>query len=180
MIAVRLTRKHLTAPTRKSVKCIEHEIWQYLTQTNTLNRYRTVHTPQQKYYAAAGTQFDLYDIFDSLNREYFSASLSSYMRWGRFGSKTSYHTQIQDEHGIIHNLITIAGLYNHPSVPSYAVRAVTYHEMLHIACPPMIKNGRRRVHHRDFKNQEKRFGQYDSWQKWLRKKAPYLLFKGRV
>ena len=78
------------------------------------------------------------------------------------------------------SIITIAGIYNLPEIPEFAVRSVIFHEMLHIAVPPIIKNGRRVVHGTAFKTAEKRNPDLVKWIFWekgalrqlLRKKKP--------
>lgn len=87
---------------------------------------------------------------------------------GQYGSKTSYHSLFNDEIGATHHLITIAGIYNHPAIPQYAIESVLYHEMLHIDCPPIEGKTRRNVHHKEFRRRERLFDHYDRWQNWLK------------
>ncbi|WP_204365295.1 hypothetical protein [Chitinivibrio alkaliphilus] len=175
LIGAGLRKGALSPEKRRNLRQIEDVIWGYLQNTNTQLSYPCVAMPERRFYDATGTRYDLYAAFAELNQGYFSGTLSSYMRWGRFGSKTSSHMQICDTHGQTHHLITIAGLYNHPSVPYYALLSVCYHEMLHIACPPRKKGGRRQVHHREFQQREQQFPYYERWQEWLRTNAPKIL-----
>ncbi|NLE01045.1 MAG: hypothetical protein GX640_14350, partial [Fibrobacter sp.] len=66
------------------------------------------------------------------------------------------------------HLITIAGVYNHPDVPLFAIEAVMYHEMLHIAVPPFKKNGRFVIHGPEFKARERQYASYEKWHEWER------------
>ncbi len=124
---------------------------------------------------APGRRYDLREIFDSINRQYFDSRLQSILRWGAPGSITSYQTHRPDGNGNRLSLITIAGAYDHPRVPQFALEAVMYHEMLHLECPPRIKNGRRCIHGPDFKRAERAFPFYQQWCAWeqqhLRKMA---------
>jgi len=44
-----------------------------------------------------------------------------------------------------------------------------YHEMLHIAMPSKVVNGRRRIHPPEFKKMDRAFPDYDVIQKWIKK-----------
>ena len=115
-----------------------------------------------------GNIYDLRIIFDSINNHYFGNSLSSALRWGSYHSLTSYQTTKTSKDGSSFHLITIAGVYNHPDVPLYAIEGVMYHEMLHIQIPPFLRNGKHVIHGADFKKHERQFEQYNSWRLWER------------
>ena len=115
-------------------------------------------------------QLFLQDFFNKINNACFENKLQSYVRWGTHASKTSYQTNCSDEQGKTFSLITIAGIYNHPSVPEFALYSVMYHEMLHIFHPVDKVNGRRIVHSKQFKAQEILFKEYTLATKWLNKK----------
>ncbi len=116
-----------------------------------------------------GIRFDLREIFDDINVSYFKNSVTASLRWGAPGSLTSYQTVRTAKDGNAVNLITIAGVYNHPDVPRFALDAVMYHEMLHIVIPPYIRNGRRVVHGPEFKSMERQYTHYKQWCEWERK-----------
>jgi hypothetical protein len=107
-------------------------------------------------------------VFDHINARYYDSSLRSYVRWGERASITSYQTARDAPDGSRYNLITIAGAYNHPSVPRYAIEGIMYHEMLHIAIPPVVSGGRRTVHGREFRRAERRFEHFREWCSWQR------------
>lgn len=113
-----------------------------------------------------GVRYDLRDVFDSINSIYFQNSVEAFLRWGSPCSLTSYQTVRTAKSGYSVNLITIAGVYNHPDVPRFALDAVMYHEMLHIVVPPYIKNGRRVIHSPEFKRMERQFAFFEQWCKW--------------
>lgn len=113
-----------------------------------------------------GIRYDLRDIFDTINNSYFNNSVTASVRWGSSSSLTSYQTTRTAKNGETVNLITIAGVYNHPNVPRFALEAVMHHEMLHIVIPPYIKNKRRIVHGTEFKQMERQFAYYKQWCEW--------------
>lgn len=116
-----------------------------------------------------GNRYDLKDIFDQINNSYFDNTIVASVRWGAQYSLTSYQTTKTAPTGERINLITIAGVYNHPDVPVFAIEAVMYHEMLHISVPPYKKNGRNVIHSPEFKNKERMFAFYDQWREWEKK-----------
>ncbi len=121
-----------------------------------------------KFGKTAGTRYDLQDIFDSVNIQYFENNLHAYLRWGKNASTTSYQTTRTLKNGAKCNLITIAGVYNHPDVPRFALEAVMYHEMLHIKIPPYKKNDKNIIHGPEFKKAELEFLYYNEWRIWER------------
>lgn len=175
LVDVNLARSKLATHFRHELVSIEKELWTFLKGDSELIRTRIVTHPEKHFRNTYGAKYDLKIQFDELNRHYFDEELTSYLRWGQHGSRTSYHTTISDELKQRHHLITIAGLYNHPATPQFALDGVLYHEMLHIACPPRDGNVRRSVHHREFRNREKEYKHYDRWQNWLRSDAAKLL-----
>ncbi len=126
-----------------------------------------------------GCRWDLKEVFDSLNEKYFCNRLSSFLRWGCASSKTSYQSTRKDNAGKTVHCITIAGIYNHPSVPRFAIESIMYHEMLHIHIPPRKENDRTITHGKDFKMLERSFPHYPEWRKWERETLP-LLFMDAV
>lgn len=170
-----LSRKMLTSDEQLRLKELESHLWKSLHGDIEIARHVQYTSPHIKFKDSFGQKFDLNEQFSKLNELYFNNELTSFLRWGQHGSKTSYHTIIVDELNAPHHLITIAGLYNHPSVPEYALNGVLYHEMCHIAAPPKEGALRRNVHHREFRLLEKRYPYYTKWQMWLKKDAQKLI-----
>jgi hypothetical protein len=53
-------------------------------------------------------------------------------------------------------------------VPAFYVEFIVYHEMLHAVVESTVKNGRRRIHAREFQEREKLFEHYEkacAWEK---------------
>ncbi len=122
-----------------------------------------------------GVKYDLKELFQSVNNQYFQNRLEASLRWGQRHSRTSYYTTRQDPEGRTFNLITIAGVYNSEVIPRFVIEGLMYHEMLHIAIPSFIKNGRRVVHGTEFKRAEKRYEYYNEWIRWEKQTMPALL-----
>jgi hypothetical protein len=173
LLPIRPTRPHKQTITRLK-KNLERIVWNYALKTGNLPSRRTTFDPDALIATSRGTVYDLREVFDSINRHWFDGTLVSFIRWGTPGSRTSYQMQKTDRSGNRVNLITIAGVYDHPRVPRFAIESIMYHEMLHIAIPPDVRNGRRVVHGAAFKAAEKRFPRYLEWRAWEKTVLPYL------
>lgn len=122
--------------------------------------------PQGKYH-------NLNDILAAINDTYFENSLTCRITWSNRVGGLSYHTVRKDPiTGEDFHLISISKGYDAANCPTYAVAGVVYHECLHIAIPVEVKNGRRIVHGRNFRKQEKLYIYYDEWIKWHKEVLP--------
>ena len=115
-----------------------------------------------------GKHFDLHRMFDDLNERYFSGRLRGYeVKWGRrrkhrpkeyfvFGT-------IQEEDRVIR----INPQLDQAFVPSWFLRYILYHEMLHSVVPDEpLTGGRRRVHTEEFNRRERKFRGYLRARRW--------------
>ena len=94
-------------------------------------------------YETKGIRWDLAEVRDFVNAEYFGGRVETLVRWGRAGSKLSFQISKHLADGTEFNVVTIAGAYNHAEVPRFAIESIMHHEMLHIAIPPKRGGGRR-------------------------------------
>ncbi|RLC76812.1 MAG: hypothetical protein DRI61_12635 [Chloroflexi bacterium] len=172
IISWALLKKPFLKKNRKSYyrkkKQLERTVWDYLSTQGVTSKRRVVFYPERFTNKTKGVCFDLQELFDEINQHYFKGQIESYIRWGTSTSKTSYQFYFTDSKNQKHSLITIAGAYDHPSVPEFAVKGVVFHEMLHIAIPPYKKNGRNVMHGPEFKRAEKVYPYLQKWQRWER------------
>lgn len=114
-----------------------------------------------------GKFYDLEKVLAEVNQNYFQGRLAARITWSNRKGGLSYHRKLQDPAtGENFHLISISRGYDFPNCPPYAVAGVVYHECLHIVNPPIVKNGRRIVHGKDFKMAERRYREYEKWMKW--------------
>lgn len=165
--AVKVQRVSLENEIQTYIRNLAPEVYSSTLDTTRLNQ------------KTKGICFDLHEIFDGINESYFNNSVIASLRWGSPCSLTSYQTVRTAKNGKAVNLITIAGVYNHPDVPRFALDAVMYHEMLHIVIPPYIRNGRRVVHGPEFKRMERQYSYYKQWCEWERECLRVLAKKSR-
>src|SRR3989304_770737 len=101
-----------------------------------------------------GRFYNLREIFNALNSEYFEGNITALITWGSY----SKHT----------NTILINSVLDRRNVPNCFIRYVVYHEMLHSIMEEKIENGRRSVHTPEFWKRERLFIEYEkavSWEK---------------
>jgi hypothetical protein len=156
-------------------KQLENSVWEYLASKGVRSKRRIVADPRKFLLGTHGTRYDLKTLFDELNEKHFQRGLQSYLRWGTPTSKTSYQSYGFDSSGTKFSLITIAGIYNHPNVPDFAIKGVLYHEMLHILIPPYKKNFRNVIHGAAFKKAERLNPYLDKWQTWEKKELHAII-----
>ena len=106
--------------------------------------------------AAAGAAHDLAVSFARVNREYFDGRMPRpHLKWSdrvtscRFG----YYASTED-------IVSISCSLDAPDVPAFVVDFVVYHELLHKKHGARWQNGRRSVHTRAFREEERRFARF--------------------
>ena len=115
-----------------------------------------------------GTHFDLRPMFEDLNKRYFRGRLRGYkVTWGR---RRKHRPKEYFIFGTIQEqdrVIRINRALDQPFVPSWFLRYVLYHEMLHSVVPDeALSSGRRRVHTEEFNRRERAFPAYRRARRW--------------
>jgi hypothetical protein len=122
-----------------------------------------------------GSYYNLKQIYNSLNEEYFQSKLDLYITW--FG-KVSSKARSRLTFGLYHDhlrLIKINKLLDSPSFPDYVVSYVVYHEMVHHVCRSYYdEKGIHRVHSKEFKAKEKEYQYFDLAQSWIEQHSDHL------
>lgn len=114
-----------------------------------------------------GRAYDLDDSFLRVNRRYFFQRLERpTLSWSPTPSRRrlGYHDEAR-------NLIVISRWLDRKAVPRYVIDYIMYHEMLHIAIPPVRRGNRRTVHSKAFLERERLFEEYDLASQWLERCA---------
>jgi hypothetical protein len=160
---------------REKRSLLEKKIWCYIETLPHAPHRASRFNPKSFSGNTTGTVYDLREVFDVVNDTSFEGKLHALVRWGDTSSRTSYHMAKTDAAGRNIDLITIAGIYNHPKVPRFAIEAIMHHEMLHMAIPPYKRNGRAVIHGKEFKDAERQFKWYSAWRTWEREQLPFLM-----
>ena len=173
LVSNKFSKKKAAASIKKQIKDLESKIYGFLKAEiggDTLKR-RTFRYPYIKFANTQGEKYDLREVFDEINKEHFGSGMPEvFLRWGREKGRTSYHAICNDHNRKPFHLITIAGVYNTKRIPRFAIEAVMYHEMLHIAFPPIEVGTKRNIHHKKFCEMEREFPHYNKWKIWQNKR----------
>lgn len=126
-----------------------------------------------------GKIYDLAGMSDAINHQYFDGKLTCGITWGRrlrsrarrhFTFGTYSHTQ---------NLVRIHPHLDCAEVPRFFVEFIVYHEMLHAARGQEgERNGRRIVHSKAFRADERKFAQYKEAMEWEKQNLHRFLSTG--
>lgn len=115
---------------------------------------------------ASGRCHDLEPLFDRLNLQYFQGALSRpRLGWSRAASAT-----LLGHYDPPHHAIVLNRLLDSPEIPALVVEFVLYHEMLHILHPVELRGGRRHIHTRPFRADERRFSGYEEAKRFIRRR----------
>lgn len=83
--------------------------------------------------------------------------------WGPTPSRRRF-----GHHDPDHGCIVISPVLDDPAVPLEVLDYVVHHELLHIVHPPKPGRGNRRiVHHKVFREAERRFPRWQEWEAWI-------------
>jgi len=114
--------------------------------------------------SAFGNVYDLDEIFEELNREFFHGLLARpQMTWSRAHARNSLA-----HYDPAHNAIVVSRVFDHARVPRPAVEYIVYHEMLHLKYPVKLRGSRRCVHGPEFQAEEKLFPRLEEAKKFLK------------
>jgi len=133
------------------------------------------HTLDKSKLYCQGDIYNLKDLYDELNDEYFKGKLNLFITW--FG-KASQRNKTRITFGLYQDqlkLIKIHRLLDSPTIPKYVISYVIFHEMLHHVCPSyMDEKGVHRIHSKEFKLKETRYRYFDLAQDWIKAHQAYL------
>jgi hypothetical protein len=140
---------------------------QFISQKEIREKARAVrkHRGRKVMRPARGRVYDLTPVFERLNEEYFQNSVRiSQLGWSQHKSRNTL-----GHFDPAHNSITLNRRLDHSMVPQYVVAFILYHEMLHAHIGERFRNGRRHVHHREFRIAEREFKHYVRAKKFIRR-----------
>jgi len=127
-----------------------------------------------------GQVYDLREIYDNLNKEYFDGCVKKPITWGRAFKgrrKRSIRFGCVDHND---GLIRINPALDAGFVPDYFIEYIVYHEMLHcLVDSRRSANGRNMPHHGGFREREKKFKRYGEALDWQKKNLCRFLGRKR-
>lgn len=116
-----------------------------------------------------GRYYDILNIYESINREYFEEKVSASITWGTKSPRRAVRRRTLGSYSSHSHMIRINPILDIERVPPYFVEFIVYHEMLHACLGVKNKNGRRSVHSKEFRELERRFRDYEKAMAWEKK-----------
>jgi predicted metal-dependent hydrolase len=112
-----------------------------------------------------GRVYDLEAIFEDLNLRFFGGMQARpTLSWSQARARN-----LLGHYDPAHNAIIVSRIFDHPTVPRYAVEYIVYHEMLHLRHPVRLNGSRRCVHSAEFRAEEKLYPQLEAAQTFLKR-----------
>jgi hypothetical protein len=118
-----------------------------------------------------GRFFDLRELFQEANEEYFGGAINSAITWGSRSPRYAVRKRTLGSYSESSDTIRINPVLDRKAVPRYYVAFVVYHEMLHAAMGVPLAGKRRSVHSREFRKREKCFKDYERAMAWEQGRA---------
>ncbi len=119
----------------------------------------------------AGKVYDLKEIYNKVNNEYFEGALDLNITWYTSKRRRRFvRTCTLGRYCDQRQLVSINTCLDSPRVIRQFVEFVVYHEMVHHIVPPTIdKAGRSRAHNKAFRQMERQFKDFHSVREWERR-----------
>ncbi|WP_158749503.1 M48 family peptidase [Acidobacterium sp. S8] len=119
---------------------------------------------RKKISTAKGDYYDLDEVFETLNRQFFHGLLGRpLLTWSEHKAR-----RLLGHYDAAHNTIMISRVFDRRNTPRYAIEYLMYHEMLHLKHPVRVRGGRRCIHPREFQADEKLFPELEQAKAYLK------------
>ena len=122
-----------------------------------------------------GRHFNLKELFDQVNQEYFANKVDCQITWGARRLVRRQNSIKLASYSERTRIIRINPVLDRSYVPKYVVAAIIYHEMLHHHLGVESRNGRKIAHTKRFRRLEERFRHFYKFQAWKEKNLHRLL-----
>ncbi len=108
-----------------------------------------------------GEVYNLREIRDLVNKEFFNDHLSVRIGWGRQTPATGKRRSIRyGSYDCVEKTVTIHPALDAHNIPFEFVKYIVFHEMLHAVIPPVTEDGQTRFHPPAFKQVERTYPDY--------------------
>jgi hypothetical protein len=123
-----------------------------------------------------GAAYDLVQVYDRLNAQFFGGTLQVPVTWGRGGGRARRGGLTFGSYDPVLGLIRIHPVLDRREVPLFFLESVLYHEMLHHKLGGVPdRSGRTVYHSRAFREAEARYPRHADALRWEKDNLPYLL-----
>lgn len=162
---------------RGNLRPVSRTIQAYIEEKLSLLDYRE--RVDLKKLVKVGEVYDLGDVYNRVNREYFGDNLDLEITW--FGRKSRMRGS-RITFGLFDQtlqLVKVHRMLDSTLCPSFLIDFVVYHEMLHFVCPSRLDAQGRSCHHTaEFREKERAFVNYDAAVQWI-KENQHIFFGPR-
>ena len=101
--------------------------------------------------------------------------------WGRRGTRAVRHSLRLGSWVPSQGLVRVHAVLDQPAVPDWFVRYILFHELLHVALPPIHGRGSRWIHHHAaFRASEREYTDHDRAQAWQAAHLDALITSART
>jgi len=126
-----------------------------------------------------GEVFDLQEIYDQINAQYFDNKIDARITWSQrsqTGAKRRSRNSIKmGSYSVEDRLIRIHASLDRPFVPRMFVEWIVYHEMLHQKHDIPVVGGRRQFHTPEFLAEEATYEHFHRMSRWERENLDKIL-----
>jgi hypothetical protein len=122
-----------------------------------------------------GRFFDLKALFDQVNREYFENKIDCPITWGARKRVWKQNSIKLASYSDRTKTIRVNTALDKRYVPKYVLKGIIHHEMLHHYLGVEIRNGRKIVHSKTFRQLESRYRHHHKLQAWKERNLHRLL-----
>ena len=152
---------------RKKIDTAHHREYRRYTLSDEMlersRRTRSARGRRARTHGVAGQTYNLDDIFDELNEDYFECELRKpELSWTARRARSSL-----GRYDFSQDVIFVSRYLDSAKVPGYVIRYILYHEMLHVRFGSRISNLREIVHPPEFRREERQFEHFEAASAWL-------------
>lgn len=123
----------------------------------------------------SGRYFNLKELFNRVNRDYFANKVNCHITWGARRLVRRQSSIKLASYSERTKIIRINPVLDRSYVPQYVLTGIIYHEMLHHYLGIESLNGRQMAHTKRFRRFEKKFRHYHDMLTWKEKNLHRLL-----
>jgi hypothetical protein len=121
-----------------------------------------------------GRVYNLQEIFDRLNQQYFSGTLQAQITWGPAVFRAHQRSIKMGSYAVEDRIIRVHPALDRSEVPLFFVEWIVFHEMLHGRHEIRRKGSRRCFHPPEFLAEERGFVDYERASAWERENVDRL------
>lgn len=121
-----------------------------------------------------GRVYNLQDVFEALNRQYFGGTMQARITWGPATLRSNQRSMKMGSFSVEDRVIRVHPALDREEVPRFFLEWIVFHEMLHGRLEIRRKAGRRCFHPPEFLALERQFAEYERASAWEKENVDKL------